>query len=111
MQQADTLIPTKLHLPFTRPELVPRPRLYDQIGQGLRGPLTLITAPAGFGKTTLIAACAADCRMPVAWLSLDRDDNQPERFLNYLVAAVHEADETIGRGARQLLAASPPASN
>ena len=55
MQKADTLIRTKLRLPFLRLELVPRPRLQAQIAQGLRGPLTLITAPAGFGKTTLVA--------------------------------------------------------
>src|SRR5512143_3889559 len=55
MQKADTLIRTKLHLPFTRPGLVSRPRLQEQIRQGLCGPLTLVTAPAGFGKTTLVA--------------------------------------------------------
>ena len=106
MQKADTLIHTKLRLPFTRSELVSRPRLQVQIAQGLCGPLTLITAPAGFGKTTLVAACIAGCRMPVAWLSLDKDDNQVERFLNYLVAAVQEADHTIGGEAEQLVRAS-----
>ncbi len=53
--QSDSLIRTKLRLPFTRPGLVSRPRLQERIAQGLRGPLTLITAPAGFGKTTLVA--------------------------------------------------------
>jgi len=103
MQQADTLIRTKLHLPFTRPELVPRPRLQARITEGLRGPLTLITAPAGFGKTTLVASCVAGCGMPVAWLSLDKNDNQAGRFLSYLVAALQEADRTIGSEAAQLL--------
>ena len=64
-QQADTLIRTKLRVPFTRPELVHRPRLQ-----------ALITAPAGFGKTTLVASCIAGCGIPVAWLSLDQDDYQ-----------------------------------
>ena len=100
MQKADLLIRTKLHLPFTRPGLVSRPRLQEQIAQGLCGPLTLITAPAGFGKTTLVASCVADCGMPVAWLSLDKDDNQAERFLNYLVAALQEADHSIGSRGR-----------
>ena len=109
MQQADPLIRTKLRLPITRPDLVPRPRLQARIMEGLRGPLTLITAPAGFGKTTLIASCVARCGMPVAWLSLDRDDNQAERFLNYLVAALHGADNTIGGEAAQLLAATQQA--
>src|SRR5512136_835929 len=109
MQKADPLVHTKLRLPFTRPELVPRPRLQEQIAQGLRGPLTQITAPAGFGKTTLVASCAVSCGMPIAWLSLDKDDNQAERFLNYLVAALHGADHTIGTEAAQLLAASQQA--
>lgn len=106
MQKSDTLIRTKLRLPFTRPELVQRPRLSDQIRQGLRGPLTLITAPAGFGKTTLLASCVADAGVPIAWLSLDKDDNQAGRFLKYLVAAVQETDPSTGRQAAQLLAAS-----
>jgi len=104
MQKADTLIRTKLRLPFTRLELVPRPRLQARITEGLCGPLTLITAPAGFGKTTLVASCVAGCGMPIAWLSLDRDDNQAGRFLKYLVAALQVADNTIGSEAAQLLA-------
>jgi LuxR family maltose regulon positive regulatory protein len=110
MQKADTLIRTKLHLPFTRKEQVSRPRLQKQITQGLRGPLTLITAPAGFGKTTLVASCISTCGMPVAWLSLDKDDNQAERFLNYLVAALQNADNSIGEATAQFMAASqqPP---
>lgn len=95
-RKADTLIRTKLRLPFTRLELVPRPRLQARITEGLCGPLTLITAPAGFGKTTLVASCVAGCGMPVAWLSLDKNDNQAGRFLNYLVAALQEADNTLG---------------
>ncbi|MDY7076961.1 MAG: hypothetical protein SXV54_08555, partial [Chloroflexota bacterium] len=109
MQKADTLIRTKLRLPFTRPELVPRPRLQEQIAQGLRGPLTLITAPAGFGKTTLVASCVAGCGMPIAWLSLDKDDNLAGRFLSYLVAALQQAGNTIGSEAPQLVAASQQA--
>jgi LuxR family maltose regulon positive regulatory protein len=109
MQKSAPLIHTKLRLPFTRPELVPRPRLQEQIALGLHGPLTLITAPAGFGKTTLVASGVAGCGMPVAWLSLDKDDNQAGRFLNYLVAALQAADHTIGSEAAQLLAASQQA--
>jgi LuxR family maltose regulon positive regulatory protein len=109
MPKSDPLIRTKLRLPFTRPGLVPRPRLQEQIAQGLRGPLTLITAPAGFGKTTLVASCIANCGLPVAWLSLDKGDNQAGRFLSYLVAALQEADLTIGSEAAQLLASSQQA--
>jgi LuxR family maltose regulon positive regulatory protein len=105
-QKADTLIRTKLRRPFTRLELVPRPRLQQQITQGLRGPLTLITAPAGFGKTTLVASSASSCGFPVAWLSLDKDDNLAGRFLGYLVAALQEASKAVGSEAAQLLAAA-----
>ena len=109
MHKADTLIRTKLRLPFTRPELVTRPRLQARIAQGLRAPLTLITAPAGFGKTTLVASCIADYGIPIAWLSLDKNDNQVERFLIYLVAALQEASPIIGSDAAQLLRAVSPA--
>jgi LuxR family maltose regulon positive regulatory protein len=104
MPQADTLIRTKLRRPFTRPALVPRPRLQARIAEGLRRPLTLVTAPAGFGKTTLVASCVNDCEMPVAWLSLDKDDNQVARFVEYLVAALQAAAPTLGSEAAQLLA-------
>jgi LuxR family maltose regulon positive regulatory protein len=106
MEKVDLLISTKLRPPFTRRELVPRPRLQARVTEGLCRPLTLITAPAGFGKTTLVVSCIAQCEMPVAWLSIDRDDNQAGRFLKYLVAALRGADPTIGREATQL-AASP----
>ena len=96
MQRTDPLIRTKLHLPFTRPELVSRPRLRERIMQGLCGPLILIIAPAGFGKTTLVASCAAGNETAVAWLSLDKNDNQTGRFLNYLIAALQTADRRIG---------------
>jgi len=107
MQKIAPLIRTKLRPPFTRQELVPRPRLQARITEGFRRPLTLITAPAGFGKTTLVASCTAQVGMPVAWLSLDRDDNQVGRFLTYLVAALQENDPTLGSEAAQLVAASP----
>jgi LuxR family maltose regulon positive regulatory protein len=109
MQISDTIIRTKLHPPFTRPGLISRPRLEEQIAHGLHGPLFLVTAPAGFGKTTLVAASVKHCGMAVAWLSLDRDDNQEGRFLTYLVAALQEADPAIGSEARQLMAGLQPA--
>ena len=69
MQKSHSLIHTKLRLPSIRRSLVARPSLQEQIVQGLRGPLTLIIAPVGFGKTTLVASCVATCGMPVACLS------------------------------------------
>jgi len=102
---ADSIIQTKLHLPFIRPQLVIRSRLQEQIIQGLRGPLTLLTAPAGFGKTTLTAASVVGCGMPIAWLSLDKNDNQPGSFLRYLVATLQATDHSIGTDVAQILAA------
>jgi LuxR family transcriptional regulator, maltose regulon positive regulatory protein len=109
MHRPDQLIRTKLRPPFTRSALVPRPRLLAQVAAGLCGPLTLITAPAGFGKTTLASACLASCGMPVAWLSLDKNDNQEGVFLRYLVAALQAAGESLGAQAAQLLASPQPA--
>ncbi len=109
MDKTDPIIRTKLRLPFTRPGLVSRPRLQEQVALGLRGPLTLVTAPAGFGKTTLAASCVAGCGMPVAWLSLDKDDNRADRFLTYLIAALQGADSRVGGEAAQLMAGMPPA--
>ena len=104
MQNTDSLIRTKIRLPFTRQRLVSRSRLQEQVMQGLYGPLTLITAPAGFGKTTLVASCIAGCGIPAAWLSLDKNDNQSGRFLTYLIAALQAADSRIGSEAAQLMA-------
>lgn len=109
MQVADRLIRTKMSLPITRTNLVPRPRLQERIAGGLRGPLTLITAPAGFGKTTLVASYVTACGLPVAWLSLDKNDNQAGRFLSYLIAALQGVDPRIGGEAAQLMAGIQPA--
>ena len=107
-KMTDTLIRTKLHLPVARSLLVPRQRLQARIAAGLQGPLTLVIAPAGFGKTTLVASCVVGYGKPVAWLSLDKDDNQSGRFLVYLIAALQEADSTIGSQAAQLMAGMQP---
>ena len=96
MQGSNSLLRTKLRPPFTRTELVARPRLQEQLARGLHSPLTLITAPAGFGKTTLVASTIGASGMPVAWLSLDKNDNDVGRFLSYLIAALQEAEPTIG---------------
>lgn len=104
MNGNDPIIRTKLRPPVTRRELVPRLRLVEQIALGLRGPLTLITAPAGFGKTTLVASTISQCGYPVAWLSLDKNDNQSGRFLSYLITALQTADPRIGVEAGQLMA-------
>jgi LuxR family maltose regulon positive regulatory protein len=88
-----SLVKTKLYIPPLCPQRITRPRLLRQLNEGLdRGhKLTLISAPAGFGKTTLLSEWAAHVARPVAWLSLDEDDNDPIRFLTYIIAALHQA--------------------
>jgi LuxR family maltose regulon positive regulatory protein len=81
----NTLLATKLRIPPIRPNLVPRPRLVERLNAGLHHKLTLISPPAGFGKTTLAASCVAGCGYPVAWLSLDKGDNRERHLLNYLI--------------------------
>jgi LuxR family maltose regulon positive regulatory protein len=110
---AETLLRTKLILPPLRSNLVPRPRLIEQLNQGLQlgHKLTLISAPAGFGKTTLARVWAAQTEEPVAWLSVDESDNDPTRFLTYLVAALRRVDEkktTFGHGALSMLQSPQP---
>lgn len=105
MEKTDPIIRTKLHQPFTSQKLVNRPRLQTRIVEGISSnPLTLVIAPAGFGKTTLIAASLADCQIRSAWLSLDRGDNQVSQFLAYLIAALQIVDNRIGVEAAQLIA-------
>src|SRR4051812_38807963 len=92
------LLATKLYLPPPRPNVVDRPRLIGRLNEGLHRPLTLISAPAGFGKTTLVSDWVAGCGRPAAWLSLDDGDNDPARFLAYLVAALQTIAPAIGAG-------------
>jgi len=86
----ETLLQTKLHIPPARPNLVPRPRLLEQLNHGLQAgcPLALISAPAGFGKTTLLSEWIGWQKTPIAYLSLDEGDNDLHRFLAYCVAAL-----------------------
>jgi LuxR family maltose regulon positive regulatory protein len=86
------ILATKLFLPPPRPKVVPRGRLIERLNEGLHGKLTLISAPAGFGKTTLVSEWLASGERPVAWLSLDEGDSDPARFLAYLVAALQTLD-------------------
>jgi LuxR family maltose regulon positive regulatory protein len=90
------LLKTKLYLPPIRSELVARPRLLVRLRNALDAghKLTLISAPAGFGKSTLLSDCASKCGVPVGWLSLDEDDNDVSRFWTYVVAALQTALRT-----------------
>jgi LuxR family maltose regulon positive regulatory protein len=94
----EQLLTTKLFLPPTRPEIISRPRLIERLHQGTTRQLTLISAPPGFGKSTLISAWASTVEKPVAWLSLDENDNNLKRFLTYLIAAFQVIDGSIGEG-------------
>src|SRR4030067_707348 len=94
------ILATKLYIPPPRPKIVLRPRLVERLNEGLSASrkLALISAPAGFGKTTLVSEWIAGCKRPVAWLSLDEGDNDPTRFLTYLLAALQTIAANIGAG-------------
>jgi len=103
----DPLLATKLHPPRLRSQFVSRFRLTQHLQQGMAGALTLVSAPAGFGKTTLLAQWLAECGTPVAWLSLEAEDNEPVRFFSYVFAALRTLHPHIGKAARALLETSP----
>ncbi len=107
------ILTTKLYLPLPRSGIVLRPRLIHHLNEGLSSGsrLTLISAPAGFGKTTLVGEWIASCGTSVAWLSLDEGDNDPGRFLSYVVAALQTIQAGIGEGLLATLASAqlPPA--
>ncbi len=124
------ILVTKLYLPRPRPDLVARPRLLARLDAALTVPLTLVSAPAGFGKTTLLAVWLAEFVVSslrsvaarsmqqttdhgprtaqVAWLSLDDGDNDPSTFLRYLIAAFQTIAPMVGRTALALLQTSQP---
>jgi LuxR family maltose regulon positive regulatory protein len=97
------LLTTKLYIPPTRPEIVPRPRLVEHLKTGFSRKLTLVSAPAGFGKTTLLSDCARQCDQTVAWLSLDKGDNDPARFWTYVVAALQTTHPDLGEATMAML--------
>jgi LuxR family maltose regulon positive regulatory protein len=105
---ATPILATKLYIPPRRPNVVLRSRLIERLNAGLHRKLTLIAAPAGFGKTTLVSEWVAGCARPAAWLSLDERDNDPTRFLAYLVAALQTIAPAIGAGVVGLLEAPQP---
>lgn len=119
------LLSTKLYIPPVRPQLVPRPRLIERLGEVLHHTtgVTLVSAPAGFGKTTLVAEWLRQLKdegggmkdekkklqpYQAAWLSLDEGDNDPTRFFTYLVAALQQIDSRIGPTVQEMLQAGGP---
>lgn len=107
----ETLLQTKFSIPLTRSDpasgLVPRPLLIARLNDGLAGPLTLVSAPAGFGKTTLVSSWLRQVDLPAAWLSLDEHDRDVARFLSYVVAALQTIRPDVGTGVLALLHATP----
>jgi LuxR family maltose regulon positive regulatory protein len=99
----DLLLATKLHLPPAPPDLVRRSALAARLDAGLQRKLVLISAPAGFGKTTLLSAALRDSARPTAWLSLDAGDNDPARFWAYVIAALQALHPGIAEEVLPLL--------
>ena len=95
MSGQDVLLATKLHVPRPQPGFVPRPRLLAAVADGLARGRMLVCAPAGSGKTALLADWARGSGQPVAWLGLDAGDNDPARFWRYVVAALDQAQPGI----------------
>src|SRR6185369_15454137 len=101
------LLGTKLHTPVSHGRLVPRPRLAAQMARATEATLTLVSAPAGFGKTTVMTDLAAQAGAAhVAWLSLDAEDDDPLTFWTYVIEAIDRAAPGVGAGARMVLSAS-----
>jgi LuxR family maltose regulon positive regulatory protein len=97
------MVLTKLRRPQVRPTCVHRGRLAALLDRGTRLPLTLVSASAGFGKTTLLAEWAERCNRTVAWVSLDTGDNDPARFLSYLAAALTQIEPELGLESLRML--------
>src|SRR5690348_18422824 len=102
------ILATKLYIPRLRPNVVSRPRLLERLDEGLHGKLTLIAAPAGFGKTTLVSEWVKGIELPAAWLSLDEGENDLTSFLTYLVAALQTMGANIGEGVLSGLQSGQP---
>ncbi len=97
------ILATKLYIPSTRPELVHRPRLIERLNEGLHRKLTLISAPAGFGKTSVISEWIPKSPHCVTWLSLDKEDNESTRFWTYFISSLQGLSSDLGKYALSLL--------
>lgn len=107
MTPADPPLATKLHVPRPPVQLVRRPHLVERLQQAVERPLTLIAAPAGFGKTTLLSTWLEHASLPAAWLSLEQDDDELTRFWSYVFTALARVHQGLGTSALSLLQASP----
>ena len=100
---ATPILATKLFVPPLRPKITPRPRLLQQLNDGLYRKLTLVSAQAGFGKTTIVSQWIHSNDRPVGWFSIDERDGEPLSFLAYLVAALETISDEIAPQATSLL--------
>jgi LuxR family maltose regulon positive regulatory protein len=100
---AEQILSTKLRIPHLGPTLVPRPHLVERLRAGLKCKLTLVSAPAGFGKTTLLVEGLSVNKLPIGWVSLDEGDNDPAQFWAYFVAAIRSTMPGVGENAQRLL--------
>ncbi len=108
--ERDVLLATKLHMPGSRAGLVPRPRLTERLDEGLERGLVLVCAPAGYGKTVLLADWARRSQYPAGWLSLDAGDNDPARFWRHTLGALDRARPGVADRMGPLLGPPAPAS-
>jgi LuxR family maltose regulon positive regulatory protein len=106
----DILLDSKTNPPPLRPNLISRPRLLDRLESGLSAgrELTLISAPAGFGKTTLLAEWAGRTARPVSWLALEESENDPALFMRYLLESIRKSAESIGPVLSRLIQSPQP---
>lgn len=107
-QALEPLLKTKLHIPQVRHATVERPQLITAINTGVLSALTLVSAPAGFGKTTALVEWVRQSPLPVAWVSLDEGDNDPSRFFLYLITALRNICGSVGVDALALLQSPQP---
>jgi len=104
------LLRTKLYISPLQSEIVPRPRLIKRLNAAILRAFTLISAPAGFGKTTIMREWISDRTLKVAWFSIDRGDNDPIRFWTYLIAAIQTVDPDVGKTIFAAIQTPQPAS-
>jgi LuxR family maltose regulon positive regulatory protein len=97
--EQDPLLITKLYVPRLENELIARPHLLERLNQAVDRPVVVVTAGAGWGKTTLVASWARQAGRPVGWISLDDGDNDLVRFWSHLISALQQLRPGVGEAA------------